>query len=240
MPRSVKGSGKKPVSEKKERKPYPTYQERIEAADKKIEQLQKLNASREALIAQTEAKLEERKAALAKSREALEKVTAKRERLVALMNKPEEQPKPKLFPEERAAHRREALAKAREAKKAQKAQMEAFLEKLAQSGKTIDDLMAELNKREKQAYFHGPVSVSIDRKDTIGTRATTRSTCCFPPERRGRLCHQNDQHRELADPGTGKAYPYEGIVACCTIHDVVCIFYNDPKISCCRLVHISV
>ena len=142
MPRSVKSSGKKPVSGKKERKPYPTYQERIEAADKKIEQLQKLNASREALIAQTEAKLEERKAA----REALEKVTAKRERLVDLMNKPEKQPKPKLSPEERAAHRRETLAKAREAKKARKAQMEALLEKLAQSGKTIEELMAELEK----------------------------------------------------------------------------------------------
>ena len=61
MPRGVKGSGKKPVNakkpatEKKECKPYPTYQERIEAADKKIEQLQKLNASRKELIAQTEA-----------------------------------------------------------------------------------------------------------------------------------------------------------------------------------------
>ena len=56
MPRGVKGSGKKPVNskkpatEKKERKAYPTYQERIEAADKKMEQLQKLIASREALI----------------------------------------------------------------------------------------------------------------------------------------------------------------------------------------------
>ena len=126
MPCGVKGSGKKPVNakktatEKKERKPYPTYQERIEAADKKIEQLQQLNASREELIAQTEAKLAERKEALAKSEEALEKVLAKREHLVALMNKPEKQPKPKLSPEERAAHRREALAKAREAKKARK------------------------------------------------------------------------------------------------------------------------
>ena len=58
MPRGVKGSGKKPVNskkpatEKKERKAYPTYQERIEAADKKMEQLQKLIASREALISQ--------------------------------------------------------------------------------------------------------------------------------------------------------------------------------------------
>ena len=152
MPRGVKGSGKKPVNakkpatEKKECKPYPTYQERIEAADKKIEQLQKLNASRKELIAQTEAKLAERKEALARSQEALEKVLAKRERLVALMNKPEKQPKPKLSPEERAAHRREALAKAREAKKVQKAQMEALMEKLAQSGKTIEELMAELDK----------------------------------------------------------------------------------------------
>ena len=152
MPRGVKGSGKKPVNakktatEKKERKPYPTYQERIEAADKKIEQLQKLNVSRKELIAQTEAKLAERKEALAKSQEALEKVLAKREHLVALMNKPAKDPKPKLSPEERAAHRREALAKAREAKKAQKAQMEALMEKLVQSGKTIEELMAELEK----------------------------------------------------------------------------------------------
>ena len=152
MPRGVKGSGKKPVNskkpttEKKERKPYPTYQERMEAADKKIEQLKQLNASREALIAQTEAKLEERKAALAKSQEALEKSVAKREQLVGLMNKPAKETKPKLSPEERAEHRREALAKAREAKKAQKAQMEALMEKLAQSGKTIDELMEELNK----------------------------------------------------------------------------------------------
>ena len=104
------------------------------------------NASRAALIAQTEAKLEGRKAALAKSQEAVEKAVAKRGRLVTLMNKPAKEPKPKLSPEERAEHRREALAKAREAKKAQKAQMEALMEKLAQSGKTIDELMEELNK----------------------------------------------------------------------------------------------
>lgn len=149
-PRGVKGSGKKPATapkqatEKKERKPYPSYQERIEAADKKIEQLKQLNASREALIAQTEAKLAERKAALSKGQEALDKVVAKREHLVALMNKPEKESKPKLSPEERATHRREALAKAREIKKAQKAQMDALMEKLAQNGKTIEDLLAEM------------------------------------------------------------------------------------------------
>ena len=52
----------------------------------------------------------------------------------------------KLSPEERAAHRREALAKAREAKKTKKAQMEALMEKLAQSGKSIEELMAELGQ----------------------------------------------------------------------------------------------
>ena len=71
---------------------------------------------------------------------------AKREHLVALMNKPAKEPKPKLSPEERAAHRREALAKAREAKKTKKAQMEALMEKLAQSGKSIEELMAELGQ----------------------------------------------------------------------------------------------
>ena len=55
------------------------------------------------------------------------------------MNKPAKEPKPKLSPEERAAHRREALAKAREAKKTKKAQMEALMEKLAQSGKSIEE-----------------------------------------------------------------------------------------------------
>ena len=65
---------------------------------------------------------------------------------MALMNKPAKEPKPKLSPEERAAHRREALAKAREAKKTKKAQMEALMEKLAQSGKSIEELMAELGQ----------------------------------------------------------------------------------------------
>ncbi len=63
------------------RKPYPTYEERILAADQTIERLTKLNEERIALIAKTEAKLGERKAALAKSQEALEKEKAKRNAL---------------------------------------------------------------------------------------------------------------------------------------------------------------
>lgn len=44
------------------------------------------------------------------------------------------------------AKSQEALAKARETKKAQKAQVDTFMEKLAQSGKTIEKLIAELAK----------------------------------------------------------------------------------------------
>ena len=98
------------------------------------------------MIAQTEAKLAERKEALAKSQEALEKVLAKRERLVALMNKPEKQPKPKLSPEERAAHRREALAKARRPRRSRKRRWKPLWRSWPKAAKTIEELMAELDK----------------------------------------------------------------------------------------------
>ena len=51
----------------KGRKPYPTHEERLAAAEKQIERLTKLNAERTALIEKTEATLSERRAALAKS-----------------------------------------------------------------------------------------------------------------------------------------------------------------------------
>ncbi len=128
------------------RKPYPTYEERIKAADQTIERLTKLNEERIALIAKTEAKLEERKAALAKSQEALEKEKAKRERLMAAMNKPVKAPVARLTAEERKARRQEAMAKAREAKKAEKEKYDALMAALAESGKTMDELLDELKK----------------------------------------------------------------------------------------------
>lgn len=128
------------------RKPYPTYEERIIAADQTIERLTKLNEERIALIAKTEAKLEERKVALAKSQEALEKEKTKKERLVAAMNKPAKAPVAKLTAEERKARRQEAMAKAREAKKAEKEKYDALMVALAESGKTVDELLDELKK----------------------------------------------------------------------------------------------
>lgn len=156
MPRGVKGSGKKvaekalpvsaPVVEEKTRKPYPSIDERIALTDQEIERLTKLNAARTELIAQTEAKLAERKAALAKSEEQLEKVKAKKERLLAAKDKPAKEPTPKLTPEERNARRQEALAKAREARKAKKEKYDALVAALAQSGKTVDELLDALKK----------------------------------------------------------------------------------------------
>ena len=152
MPRGVKGSGKKaaektvPVVEEKIRKPYPSIDERIAQADQAIERLTKLNAARTELIAQTEAKLAERKAALAKSEEQLEKVKAKKERLLAAKDKLAKEPTPKLTPEERNARRQEALAKAREARKAKKEKYDALVAALAQSGKTVDELLDALKE----------------------------------------------------------------------------------------------
>ena len=62
------------------------------------------------------------------------------------MNKPAKETKPKLSPEDRAQRRRDALAKTREAKKAEKEKYEALLSALAESGKSVDDLLEELKK----------------------------------------------------------------------------------------------
>ena len=152
MPRGVKGSGKGTAAKKevqkvvaeKTRKPYPSIDERIALADQAIERLTKLNASRAELIAQTEAKLAERKATLAKSEAQLEKAKATRERLLAAKDKPAKAEK--LSPEERKARRLEGQAKARAAKKAEKEKYEALMAALAESGKTVDELLDELKK----------------------------------------------------------------------------------------------
>lgn len=148
--KTIKGAicmprGKQKV-EQKPRKPYPTYEERIAAADQSIERLTKLNEERATLIARTEAKLEERKLALAKSQEALEREKAKKDRLIAAMNKPVKEPVPALTPEERAERRKATQAKAREAKRLEKEKYDALVAALAESGKTVDELLDELKK----------------------------------------------------------------------------------------------
>lgn len=149
MPRGVKGSGKTAKSAKevtkvetvKTRKPYPSHEERLAAVDASIERLTKLNADRSALIEKTEALLAERRAALVKSEDALARELAKKEKLVAMMNRPAKTAAPKMTPEERAA-----LAKAREVKKAEREKYDTLLSALAESGRSMDDLLAELKK----------------------------------------------------------------------------------------------
>ena len=90
MPKKAEVAQNQPVA-KKPRKPYPTHEERVAAADQTIARLTALNAAREARIAQAEADLEARRAALEKSQAALEKAKAKKEHLLALLNRPPKQ-----------------------------------------------------------------------------------------------------------------------------------------------------
>lgn len=143
MPKKAEVAQNQPVA-RKPRKPYPTHEERVAAADQTIARLTALNAAREARIAQAEADLEARRAALEKSRAALEKAKAKKEHLLALMNRPPKQAKAKLTAEERAAHRREGAARARAAKKAEKEKYDQLLAALAESGKTVEEVLEAL------------------------------------------------------------------------------------------------
>ena len=143
MPKKAEVAPNQPVA-KKPRKPYPTHEERVAAADQAIARLTALNAAREARIAQAEADLEARRAALEKSQAALEKAKAKKEHLLALLNRPPKQAKAKLTAEERAAHRREGAARARAAKKAEKEKYDQLLAALAESGKTVEEVLEAL------------------------------------------------------------------------------------------------
>lgn len=143
MPKKAEVAQNQPVA-KKPRKPYPTHEERVAAADQTIARLTALNDAREARIAQAEADLEARRAALEKSQAALEKAKAKKEHLLALLNRPPKQAKAKLTAEERAAHRREGAARARAAKKAEKEKYDQLLAALAESGKTVEEVLEAL------------------------------------------------------------------------------------------------
>ena len=132
MPRGVKGSGKKAKTEavavEKTRKAYPTLDERIAIADKKIESLTNLNNEREALVAKTEKKLEERKVALARSTEQLNKVLAHKEHLVEIKNRPAAQPG-------------RSAAKSEERKRA-----EELLSVMKAKGISMEELLAKLEQ----------------------------------------------------------------------------------------------
>ena len=72
------------------------------------------------------------------------KAQAKREKIISVMNRPKKEPVGKLTPEERAAKRRESLAKAREVKKAEREKLDALLAAIEESGKSVDEIVAEL------------------------------------------------------------------------------------------------
>ena len=95
-------------------------------------------------FALTEEKLAERKVALQRSEDMLLKAQAKKEKIVSIMNRPKKEPAVKLTPEERAAKRRESLAKAREVKKAEREKLNALLAAIEESGKSVDEIVAEL------------------------------------------------------------------------------------------------
>ena len=122
MPNKSKPTEKKTV--KKERKAYPDRDTRIAMAEAKIEQLEKLNAERRALIEKTAAKLEARRAALASSEEQLAKAVSRRDRLIAAKSRPAG-----------------TSSSARNAEKAQIAQLKQLL---ASKGKTIDYIINSL------------------------------------------------------------------------------------------------
>ena len=111
----------------KARKPYPTVEERITLAEAKIAKLEKLNAQRETLVNTTAALLASREEALAKSRAELEKVIRRRERLVSSKDAPAKAPRA----------RRQSVADP---------QYEALKELLKTSGKSMEDLLAELKQ----------------------------------------------------------------------------------------------
>ncbi len=127
------------------RKPYPSHEERIAMADKDIARVTALIASREALVAATEKKLAERTTALERARNELTALQEKKARIIANKGRTVVK-RPVLSPEERAEHRKAALAKARAVRKASKEKQDLLMEKLAASGKSIDEVLAELTK----------------------------------------------------------------------------------------------
>ncbi len=125
-----KAVNEKVVEEKvkeKTRKPYPSIDERIALADAKIQQLEKLNATRQALVEKTAAVLAERQETLAKSQSALDKVRARRGRpVIASKDKP---------------------AKAHRARKSeQDQQYQELLSALKEKGTSMEELLASLKK----------------------------------------------------------------------------------------------
>ena len=100
----------------------------------------------QARVKSEEEEAAEQKAAQEKANNDLEKAIAKKKRLVAAANRDKKAPAKKLSPEELVERRRAALAKAREARKAHKAKLDDLTKAIAESGKSIEEVLAELKK----------------------------------------------------------------------------------------------
>ena len=130
----------------KTRKPYPTLDERITMTAEKIKEIETLIAHRTDLIAVAERKVNERKEALAKNQEELAAAKDKLVKLQDLKNNPKPVKVSTVSPEERKAQRLAAVTKAREVKMAKKAEMDALMSAIAESGKSMDEILASLKK----------------------------------------------------------------------------------------------
>ncbi|NLG23862.1 MAG: hypothetical protein GX558_00790 [Clostridiales bacterium] len=109
------------------RKPYPTHEERIVAADAKIEQLERLADERRVLLERSEALMLSRQQSLAKTEDALQAAIAKRDRIIELRDRPAK------------------AAGGRGRRSVDRAALTQLQEALAASGKTVDDVLALLN-----------------------------------------------------------------------------------------------
>lgn len=128
------------------RKPYPTIEARIALSEAAITKLTALSEFRGNLIEKAEVTLVERKEALARVTADLEKAKAKHAKLLVRKNDKPEIAAPKLSPEARKAARIAAIATAREAKKAKKAKLAQLMDKLEQTGLTLDEALKKLEK----------------------------------------------------------------------------------------------
>ena len=121
MPRGKKKVLPEPVVEvKKAKKPYPTLDERIALAEESIGHWERLNQERRDLIAKSEKQLQDRRETLAKGEAELERLMERKDQLIARRD----------GGEVKVSGQRKVYAEIVAALKA--------------SGRTMDDLLAEL------------------------------------------------------------------------------------------------
>lgn len=112
------------MRESKARKPYPTLDERLTLAEKRIQHLTKVKAEREETVRKTEALLAARRGALEKTVDQLNKALARRERL---------------------QKQKSGNAVPRTNRKADRKQLDELLSVIKAKGLSLEDIVASLN-----------------------------------------------------------------------------------------------